>query len=116
MVALLIPLYVSILVDPSTCDLRTLPKTQVQIHEFFLQRVTLVGPKYPEAFRNVMQASPAIKLKLESAIRSKNMTKTKGSAPLGAKGAGSAGGAQPQQQQQQQQPAIKLKMDFSNFK
>ena len=110
MMALLIPLYISILADPSTTDLRTLPKAQVQIHEFFLQRVTLIGPKYPEAFRSVMQASSALKLKLESAVRASQ--KAKGSAPLRAKG----GGVTAQQKQQQQQPSIKLKMDFSNFK
>lgn len=116
MMALLIPLYISILFDPSTSDLRTLPKAQVQVHEFFLQRVTLIGPKYPEAFRNVMQASPGLKLKLESAVRSsQSAARTKGPVPLRGKGAGNSG-IQPQQQQQQQQPSIKLKMDFSNFK
>jgi hypothetical protein len=112
MMALIIPLYISILSDPSTSGLQTLSKTQIQVHEFFLQRVTHIGPKYPEAFRNVMQVSPALKLKLESAVRfSQSAAKSKGSTSLEAKGA-VRGGAQ----QVQQQPSIKLKMDFSNFK
>lgn len=110
MMALLVPLYISTLADPMTSDLRTLSKAHRQVHEYFLQRVTLIGPKHPEAFRSVMQASPALKHKLEAAVRSNQ--KSKGMAQAGVKSVG--GGVA--QQQQQQQPSIKLKMDFSNFK
>ena len=113
MVALLIPLYISILANPLTSDLQALPKAHLEVHSYFLQQVTLIGPKHPEAFRSVMQASPALKQKLELAIRfNQTVAKTKGSLPA-AKGIG-RGGAQ--RVQQQQQPSIKLKMDFSNFK
>lgn len=103
--ALIIPLYISVLADPSTSDLRTLPQAHRQVHDFFLQRVTLVGPKHPEAFRSVMQASQALKQKLEAAVRdNQSVAKAKGSTQAGVKSI------------PQQQPAIKLKMDFSNFK
>lgn len=114
MMALVIPLYISVLADPSTSDLRTLPKAHRQVHDYFLQRVTLIGPKYPEAFRSVMQASPALKQKLEMAVRANQSTVASGAggrAPptQGHLGAGRGTAAQ-------QQPSIKLKMDFSNFK
>lgn len=109
MMALIIPLYISTLADPSTSDLRTLPKGRRQVHDFFLQQVTLVGPKHPEAFRSVMQASPALKQKLEAAVRaSQGAARAKGTGQAGVRGLGRGA--------QQQQPAIKLKMDFSNFK
>ncbi len=108
MMALLIPLYVSTLIDASVTFS---PSSQEkQIHDFFLQRVTLVGPRYPEAFRSVMLASPAIKLKVESAVRASQVAKTKGSS------SGSVQARKNVTYQQPQQPSIKLKMDFKNFK
>ena len=57
-----------------------------------------------------MQASQGLKQKLEAAVRAnQSSAKSKGAAQAGVKG--SARGMS-----QQQQPAIKLKMDFSNFK
>lgn len=117
--ALLIPLYISILADPIDLG-RTLPKAQLQVHSYFLQQVTLIGPKHPEAFRSVMQASPALKQKLESAIRFRQTAaKTKGSLQAHQPKDVGRGGAQLGRggaQRGQQQPSIKLKMDFSNFK
>lgn len=108
MMALLIPLYISVLLDLNTSELRTFPPKQQQIHAHLLQRVTEVGPKYPEAFRCVMQSSPASKLKLEAAVRASHQSKGL-----------AQGGAMADRSQRsisQQQPSIKLKMDFSNFK
>ena len=113
MMALLIPLYISVLADPFTSDLRTLSKSHKQVHDYFLQRVTLIGPKYPEAFRNVMQTSPALKQKLEAAVRANQSAATRAPPTQSRLGAGQGPLTQPQQQQQ---PSIKLKMDFSNFK
>lgn len=110
MMALIVPLYISTLVDPFTSDLRTLPKARRQVHDYVLQRVTLIGPKHPEAFRSVMLASPTLKQKLEAAVRSNQSQSVSGRGPGGVKGAGR------HVAQQQQQPSIKLKMDFSNFK
>ena len=115
MMALLIPLYISVLADPMTSDLRTLSKAHRQVHDYFLQRVTLIGPKYPEAFRSVMQASPALKQKLEAAVRANQSTAT-AAAGRGPPTQGHLGVGRGPVAQQQQQPSIKLKMDFSNFK
>ena len=109
MVDVLIPLYISVLVDPASSDLRTFPQNRQLIHSHFLQRVTEIGPKYPEAFRNVMQVFPASKAKLEAAVRASHSAK---GSTQSAKGS-----ARTQRGfTQAQQPSIKLKMDFSNFK
>lgn len=101
MMGLLVPLYVSVLCDPSVY--RSSTKQKRQIHDHILKVVTQIGPKYPESFRSIVQSSPALKQKLESAVRA---SQTTSKAPA----------ARRVQPQQQQAPSIKLKMDFSNFK
>ena len=108
MVGLIIPLYISALLDLTTSDIRTFPPKHQQIHVHLLQRVTEVGPKYPEAFRCMMQASPASKQKLEAAVKASHHSKGLSQ--------GGARTAPIQSFSQQQKPSIKLKMDFSNFK
>lgn len=103
MMGLLLPLHISLLIDPHTS--RSVTQHQRQIHDFILQQVTQIGPKYPAAFRSVMQTSPALKQRLESAIRASQSS----SKAMRTQAARSI-------ERQQQQPAIKLKMDFSNFK
>lgn len=105
MMGLLLPLYISLLVDPASSHIT---QHQRQIHSYTLQQVTQIGPKYPAAFRSVMQTSPALKQKLEAAVRA-------GQAAPGKVGGG-RGQTAGSRMQQQQQPSIKLKMDFSNFK
>ena len=98
---LLVPLFVSALVvGPST----PVTKQQTHFQDHVLQRLMQIGPRYPAAFRTIMQGSPVLKQQLEGAIRaSQSSTRP----PL------KVGGTR---QQLQQAPAIKLKMDFSNFK
>ena len=103
---ILIPLYISVLMDPATSDPSTQPKNRQVLHSHFLQRVTEIGPKNPVAFRNIMQTTPTLKAKLESAIRVNQSAKASAKGVSGT----SRGFTQPQQ------PSIKLKMDFSNFK
>ena len=105
MMGLLLPLYISLLIDPTSTPIT---QHQRQIHSYTLQQVTQIGPKYPAAFRSVMQTSPALKQKLEAAVRA-------GQAAPGRVGGG-RGQAAAGSRMQQQQPSIKLKMDFSNFK
>ena len=103
MMNLLIPLYVSLLLEPAT--LRTASKQSRQMHEYLLQHVTHIGPKHPEAFRNVMQTAPDLNQRLKNAIQAGQSTGPQAVAAM-RRGAG----------QTQQAPSIKLKMDFSNFK
>ena len=101
MMSLLLPLYISLLIDPTS---RSVTPELRQIHDYILQQVTQIGPKYPGAFRSVMQTSPALKQKLESAIRA-SQSPSKAVRTQASRSAG-----------RQHQPSIKLKMDFSNFK
>ena len=110
MMGLLLPLYISLLIDPTSSSRGgTITQQQRQIHDYTLQQVTQIGPKYPAAFRSVMQSSPALKQKLENAVRA-------GQAAPGKAGGRGQAAARTGGHMQQQQPAIKLKMDFSNFK
>ena len=104
MMGLLLPLYISLLIDPTLP--RSVAQQRKQIHDYVLQQVTQIGPKYPTAFRSVMQASPALKQRLEVAIRAGQSTSKDTRTQTSRSGVG----------QMQQQPSIKLKMDFSNFK
>lgn len=101
---LVLPLYISLLVDPASS--RSISQQQRKIHDYILQQVTQIGPKYPGAFRSVMQTSPALKQKLEGAVRA-SQSPSKAVRTQSQRSGGRA---------QQQQPSIKLKMDFSNFK
>lgn len=109
MMGLLLPLYISLLIDPTSSSRGGVTKQQRQIHDYTLQQVTQIGPKYPAAFRSIMQSSPALKQKLEGAVRA-------GQAVPGKAGGRSQAAMRAGGRIQQQQPSIKLKMDFSNFK
>ena len=105
MMGLLLPLLVSVLLD-SPSLLSSAPKHQRAIHEHVMQKITQIGPKYPQAFRSIMNSSPALKAKLEAAVRSSQTSATSQPRSSTAR----------TQASRQQQPSIKLKMDFSNFK
>ena len=113
MMGLLLPLYISLLIDPAPSSHGSssgaVTPQQRQVHSYMLQQVTQIGPKYPAAFRSVMQSSPALKQKLESAVRA-------GQAAPGKAGGRDQAAARTGAHMPQQQPSIKLKMDFSNFK
>lgn len=100
MLGLLLPLLVSALAVGSSTT-----KQQRQVHDHVLQRLMQIGPKYPVAFRAVMQSSPTIKQQLEEAIRASQSSAQTPSRE-----------GRRQQLPQQHTPSIKLKMDFSNFR
>ena len=101
MLGLLLPLLVSALAVGSSAT-----KQQKLVHDHVLQRLMQIGPKYPVAFRAVMQNSPGLKQQLEEAIRA---SQSSAQTP-------SRVGRARQQPPVQHTPSIKLKMDFSNFK
>ena len=105
MMGLLVPLFVSSLADLSS----TVSRQQRAIHDHILQRLIQIGPKYPTAFKLTMQGQPAMKQRLEGAIRA-SQTPTKGAGVARGPARGTGLRAQPSA------PSIKLKMDFSNFK
>lgn len=105
MMGLLLPLLVSVLLD-SALLLRSAPKHQRAIHEHVMQKITQIGPKYPQAFRTIMTSSPELKAQLEAAVRNSQALAVSQSEFVAAR----------TQASRQQAPSIKLKMDFSNFK
>ena len=94
----LVPLYVALLLEPTS--LQSASKPIKQIHEHLLSHVTQVGPKYPEVFRSIMQTSPELNQRLKAALQARQSDGPRVS-ESGRK--------------TQQAPAIKLKMNFSNF-
>ena len=101
MMGLLVPVLISLLLQPT--ELKTASKSRRAVHDHVLQKLTQIGPQYPAAFRTAMSSSSDLKSRLEAAVKGQASSR-----------AGHAMASS--QKQQQQQPAIKLKMDFSNFK
>lgn len=104
MLGLLLPLFISCLHPPSTSGAAR--RQRQPLHDHTLQRLQAIGPKYPTAFKSIMQASPLLRQQLESAIRS---SQSGGETPA-------LGSHRETSRTQAQPPSIKLKMDFSNFK
>lgn len=103
MVALYIPILVSLLLDETSAG-----KASSELCTFSdraLARLTEVGRLYPEHFRTVMNMSSHLKPRLEAAVRLRQLTQAQDKARVAAKIA-----------PQPAKPTITLKMDFSNFK
>ncbi len=94
----LIPLYVSLLLEPTS--LQSASKPIKQIHDHLLSQVTQVGPKYPDMFRSIMQTSPELNQRLKAALQARQSNGPR---------------VTESGRKTQQAPAIKLKMNFSNF-
>ncbi|KAH9496165.1 HEAT repeat-containing protein 5B [Bulinus truncatus] len=103
-VALLIPILVSMLLDESMSSKAS--QAVRNLSDRCLNRLTEVGRTYPEHFKTVMNMSGSLKPKLESAVRLKQKTQVQDKARM----------INTQAVQQPAKPTITLKMDFSNFK
>ncbi|XP_072933477.1 HEAT repeat-containing protein 5B [Epargyreus clarus] len=76
------------------------------LHEFALQWLMRVGPKYPQEFKTMMQQSSELRTKLENAVKTNQANRT-------------TRNSQPQRpvfESRPAKPTIQLKMDFSNFR
>ena len=104
MLNLLIPLLISLLVDTNKSS--SLSTGQRLVHAHALERLKLMGPKYPTEFKAIIASNPQFKKTLESALKSSQEV---GKTNPTTSSAGSY-------VKQPVQPSIKLKMDFSNFK
>ena len=100
---LVVPLFVNLLIDPLSASQAS--KQKKAVHDHVLQSLKQTGPKYPAAFKAVMQSVPQVKQQLEAAIRAEQT-------PLKSGKIGRPG----MERSDSKAPAIKLKMDFSNFK
>lgn len=63
----LLPILVSFLLDENA--LGTATATMKNVHDFALQNLMHIGPQYSSVFKNVMASSPALKARLEAAIK-----------------------------------------------
>ena len=75
------------------------------LHSYALQKLVSTGPKYPQEFRQIIGQAPKFRTKLENAIRSQqevNINNVENTPQI-------------RQTVQRDNPAIKLKVDFSNY-
>jgi hypothetical protein len=104
MMALYIPILVSLLLDETTGPQAGTERRALS--DRCLERLTELGRLYPEHLRTVMSASAQLKPRLEAAVRLRQKNQAAAKARAAARSAGP----------QQTKPSITLKMDFSNFK
>jgi len=102
LLSLLIPILVSFLKNEST--IKTVSKSSELLHDEALQRITNIGPRYPEQFRTIMNSQTDLKAKLGDAVKL-NQASTK--AAIAAANAVKMAPSQPAK------PTITLKTNFS---
>ncbi|XP_033621011.1 HEAT repeat-containing protein 5A isoform X2 [Fukomys damarensis] len=87
LVACLLPILISFLLDENA--LASAPSTMRNLHDFALQNLMQIGPQYSSVFKNVMASSPALKARLEAAIKgNQESVKVKLSSPKHTKNSG----------------------------
>ncbi|XP_040599050.1 HEAT repeat-containing protein 5A isoform X4 [Mesocricetus auratus] len=67
LVACLLPVLISFLLEESALGSAT--SVMRSLHDFALQNLMQIGPRYSSVFRNVMASSPALKARLEAAVK-----------------------------------------------
>lgn len=65
--ACLLPILISFLLDDKALGSAT--AVMKNLHDFALQNLMQIGPQYSSVFKNVMASSPALKARLEAAIK-----------------------------------------------
>ena len=73
------------------------------LHDYALQKLTSIGPKYPQEFRQVIGSVPKFRNILENVIRCQQMSAT------------IAQNSPQNVSTQRENSTIKLKVDFSNY-
>ncbi|XP_056666394.1 HEAT repeat-containing protein 5A isoform X7 [Monodelphis domestica] len=68
LVAGILPILISFLLDENT--LGSASTTMRSLHDFALQNLMQIGPQYSSIFKNLMASFPAMKARLEAAIKS----------------------------------------------
>ncbi|XP_059505188.1 HEAT repeat-containing protein 5A isoform X2 [Stegostoma tigrinum] len=101
LVVLFLPILISCLLDENTLTSASNPAKS--LHEFALQNLMHIGPRYPSIFQKLMGTSPAMKARLEGAVKG-NQESIKAKTTAGqSKCSGKSS------------PSIQLKTNFSNF-
>ncbi|CAH6837479.1 HEAT repeat-containing protein 5A isoform X2 [Phodopus roborovskii] len=67
LVACLLPILISFLLEENALGSAT--SVMRSLHDFALQNLMQIGPRYSSVFRNVMASSPALKARLEAAVK-----------------------------------------------
>ncbi|XP_045425121.1 HEAT repeat-containing protein 5A isoform X6 [Lemur catta] len=67
LVACLLPILISFLLDENTLGSAT--SIMRNLHDFALQNLMQIGPQYSSVFKSLMASSPALKARLEAAIK-----------------------------------------------
>lgn len=67
LVACLLPILISFLLDENALGSAT--SVTRSLHDFALQTLMQIGPRYSSVFKNVMASSPALKARLEAAVK-----------------------------------------------
>ncbi|KAM6181816.1 HEAT repeat-containing protein 5A isoform 1-T1 [Erethizon dorsatum] len=67
LVACLLPMLISFLLDENA--LASAPSMMRNLHDFALQNLMQIGPQYSSVFKNIIASSPALKARLEAAIK-----------------------------------------------
>ncbi|XP_058149592.1 HEAT repeat-containing protein 5A isoform X6 [Dasypus novemcinctus] len=67
LVACLLPILISFLLDENTLGSAT--SIMRNLHDFALQNLMKIGPQYSSVFKSLMASSPALKARLEAAIK-----------------------------------------------
>lgn len=107
MLGLLVPILINYLVDTNL--LPSSSKYIRSLHDYALQHLIKIGPKYPQDFRMIMSQSPNLRNRLETSIRENAQLSNKSST-------NSMTIQDGQRTDIDAEPKIKLKTDFSNFK
>lgn len=114
MLYIYIPALISLLnVDPSSTEIQAntrllsqLQQQKIMIHEHSLKKLTEIGPKYPDEFKQIMNGNPTYSDCLKKAIHHQGRKMNNGSTLLSSQ----------QQKSSNESQTIKLKVDFSNYK
>lgn len=67
LVACLLPILISFLLDENALGSAT--SIMRNLHDFALQNLMHIGPQYSSVFKSVMASSPALKARLEAAVK-----------------------------------------------
>nr|XP_033808052.1 HEAT repeat-containing protein 5A isoform X2 [Geotrypetes seraphini] len=98
MVALLLPILVSFLLDENA--LGTATNATRNLHEFALQHLMQIGPQYSSVFKQLMASCPTMKARLEAAVKGNQESIKAQATPKPAKPSGKPS------------PSIQLKTNF----
>ncbi|CAH2095244.1 unnamed protein product [Euphydryas editha] len=102
MLWILVPIVISYLREPA--DGRG-PHARA-LHEFALNWLMRVGPKYPQEFKTMMQQSSELRTKLENAVKANQASRNNRRPPP----------TRPSFETRPAKPTIQLKTDFSDFR